>query len=120
MFWFWCIAGNPLAAFGGQAAIALNAAIAQNKALFKKLPIGPIGSYLQLTDVKWAKAVEAAIGRLFNTYLVHCDHDLQALKVHPFARWTRFQACDCIHTLLFFVQQQACLCCLELGQLARS
>eukprot|EP00884_Botryococcus_braunii_P001678 jgi/Botrbrau1/11510/Bobra.0198s0007.2 len=71
---------NPLAAFGGPAAIGLNAAIARYKNRFTRLPIGPIGSHLKLKDPKWGKAVEASIGHIFNSYVVHCHEDCQTLK----------------------------------------
>lgn len=48
---------------------------------FHKKPIGPIGAHLSLQDEKWALAVEVAIGRAFNTFVVHDFADQATLKV---------------------------------------
>lgn len=76
-------AGNPLAAFGGHAAVALAGAIARNKSRLKKPPLGPIGTLLSLSDPQWGQAIEASIGKIFDAYVVHCAEDLQTLKVRP-------------------------------------
>eukprot|EP00798_Chlamydomonas_sp_ICE-L_P020058 gene20058-26777_t len=41
---------NRLALFGGRGAVALHAAVAQNAAKFHRLPVGPVGNHLKLTD----------------------------------------------------------------------
>ena len=48
---------------------------------FTRLPIGPIGSKLTLTDDKWAAAVEVAIGRALSTFIVHSFADQKVLMV---------------------------------------
>lgn len=48
---------------------------------FHKKPIGPIGAKLSLQDEKWALAVELAVGRAFNTFVVHDFADQAMLKV---------------------------------------
>lgn len=74
--------GNSTSLFGGVQAVrlkeAVERAVRQNK--FHKAPIGPIGSYLSLTDDIWGVAVEASIGRQFFTWIVHDRHDQQLLK----------------------------------------
>ena len=77
------IAGDPVIAFGGQRVKALlnkiEAAMRQRR--FSQRPIGPLGSLLSLTDDKWAVAVETAIGKCFNDFLVANMSDLEVLKV---------------------------------------
>ena len=48
---------------------------------FHRKPIGPIGAKLSLQDEKWALAVEVAVGRAFNTFVVHDFADQATLKV---------------------------------------
>ena len=76
-------AGDPVIAFGGQRVKTLlnkvEAAMRQRR--FSQRPIGPLGSLLSLTDDKWAVAVETAIGKCFNDFLVANMADLDLLKV---------------------------------------
>ena len=55
-------------------------AIRQNRRMFDREPIGPLGACLSLSDDKWAKAAEAACGRALDMWLVHGAHDHVALK----------------------------------------
>ena len=48
---------------------------------FHQPPIGPIGSKLTLQDDKWARAVEASIGRALSTFVVHDFADQGTLRV---------------------------------------
>ena len=77
------VAGDPVIAFGGQRVKTLlnkiEAAMRQRR--FSQRPIGPLGSLLSLTDDKWAVAVETAIGKCFNDFLVANMSDLEVLKV---------------------------------------
>ena len=73
---------------------------------FAQRPIGPLGSLLSLADDKWAVAVEFAIGRCFNDFLVSSTRDLDVLKVttskltshNPYTTWWRagrfYTCCD--------------------------
>lgn len=76
-------AGDPVIAFGGDRVKSLlnkiEAAVRQGR--FTQRPIGPLGSLLSLTDDRWAVAVETAIGRCFDDFLVVNMHDLDLLKV---------------------------------------
>lgn len=78
-------AGDPVLAFGGEPIKNLlhkiEAAMRQGR--FSQRPIGPLGSLLSLSDDKWAVAVEAAIGRCFNDFLVANFNDLEVLRVKP-------------------------------------
>ncbi|CAL1284621.1 unnamed protein product, partial [Larinioides sclopetarius] len=48
---------------------------------FRKLPVGPIGMYLEVKDPKWATAVEFAIsGGLLNSFCVDNHQDSQLLR----------------------------------------
>ena len=77
------VAGDPVIAFGGQRVKTLlnkiEAAMRQRR--FSQRPIGPLGSLLSLTHDKWAVAVETAIGKCFNDFLVANMSDLEVLKV---------------------------------------
>lgn len=76
-------AGDPVLAFGGDPIKNLlnkiEAAMRQGR--FSQRPIGPLGSLLSLADDKWAVAVEFAIGRCFNDFLVSSTRDHDVLKV---------------------------------------
>ena len=69
--------------FGGQNVPQLLKAIERNIKRFHRPPIGPIGSLLSLDDDQYALAVEAAIGRSFNQFIVHSHEDMELLKVKP-------------------------------------
>lgn len=77
------VAGDPVIAFGGQRVKTLLTKIeaAMRQRRFSQRPIGPLGSLLSLTDDKWAVAVETAIGKCFNDFLVANMSDLGVLKV---------------------------------------
>ncbi|CAL5228582.1 g11742 [Coccomyxa viridis] len=74
--------GDPVLAFGGDPIKNLlnkiEAAMRQGR--FSQRPIGPLGSLLSLADDKWAVAVEFAIGRCFNDFLVSSTRDHDVLK----------------------------------------
>ena len=61
--------------------LALQKAVANNQTKFSKPPIGPIGTHLSLEDDHWAIAIEASIGSIFNSFIVHSHKDMQLLKV---------------------------------------
>ncbi|XP_057952688.1 structural maintenance of chromosomes protein 6B-like isoform X2 [Malania oleifera] len=65
---------NKVTAFGGDRVIHLLRAIERHHHRFKRPPIGPIGSHLTLVhDDTWALAIENALGRLLNAFIV-TDH----------------------------------------------
>ena len=76
---------KPIMRFGGQPVKRLlesvEAAVRQRK--FDRPPIGPIGSLVSLTDERYALAVEAAIGKGFENYIVHSNRDMRTLYVRP-------------------------------------
>ena len=76
-------AGDPVLAFGGDPIKNLLNKIeaATRQGRFSQRPIGPLGSLLSLADDKWAVAVEFAIGRCFNDFLVSSTRDHDVLKV---------------------------------------
>ena len=76
-------AGDPVLAFGGDPIKNLLSKIeaAMRQGRFSQRPIGPLGSLLSLADDKWAVAVEFAIGRCFNDFLVSSTRDHDVLKV---------------------------------------
>ena len=49
------------------------------RGVFKKPPIGPIGSYLSLEHMEWARALEFAIGGMYNAWIVDNSSDRRVL-----------------------------------------
>jgi len=68
------------AQFGGDMPKVLDA-LARNKQRFQKLPVGPIGMYLQIKDPQWGIAVESALGGLVATFVVDNHQDRKAFEV---------------------------------------
>ncbi|KAL7582405.1 hypothetical protein Lser_V15G43696 [Lactuca serriola] len=65
---------NKVTAFGGYKVTSLLKAIERNHHKFKKPPIGPLGAHVALLHGdKWAVAVENAVGKLLNAFIV-TDH----------------------------------------------
>ncbi|KAI4323824.1 hypothetical protein L6164_023401 [Bauhinia variegata] len=65
---------NKVIAFGGERVMNLLRIIERRHQRFKRPPIGPIGSHLNLVNGdKWAVAVEHAIGKMLNSFIV-TDH----------------------------------------------
>ncbi|KAJ9678693.1 hypothetical protein PVL29_020777 [Vitis rotundifolia] len=65
---------NKVTAFGGDRVIQLLRAIERHHQRFKRPPIGPIGAHLTLVNGDiWAIAVENAIGKMLNAFIV-TDH----------------------------------------------
>lgn len=73
---------NSLHEFGGEKVIQAVERIEEacRKGSFSQKPIGPIGQYLGITDVKYARAIECAIGMHLNSFLVGGEKDLHTLR----------------------------------------
>ncbi|KAL9412027.1 hypothetical protein AB3S75_045604 [Citrus x aurantiifolia] len=72
---------NKVTAFGGDRVISLLRAIERHHYKFKSPPIGPIGSHVTLVNGDtWAPAVEQAIGRLLNAFIVTDHKDALLLR----------------------------------------
>lgn len=72
---------NKVTAFGGYKVSNLLQAIERNHHRFRKPPIGPIGAHVALIHGdKWAVAVENAIGRLLNAFIVTNHKDSLVLR----------------------------------------
>ncbi|CAK8575369.1 unnamed protein product [Lathyrus sativus] len=72
---------NKITAFGGNKVINLLRIIERYHQRFKMPPIGPIGAHLKLrSGNKWAVAVEHAIGRMLNSFIVTDHKDFRLLK----------------------------------------
>ncbi|GBG82316.1 hypothetical protein CBR_g34600 [Chara braunii] len=54
--------------------------IERRKRNFHRQPIGPIGSLVSLLDPNWAQAIEVALGRALEAFIVHDHHDAKALR----------------------------------------
>jgi len=70
------------AKFGNSSMAELVSAVqaASSRKAFHVPPVGPIGHYLTLTDARWARAVESAVGLSFDTFLVQDQHDCAVLR----------------------------------------
>ncbi|KAL4557168.1 hypothetical protein LXL04_035340 [Taraxacum kok-saghyz] len=72
---------NKVTAFGGHKVTGLLKAIERNHYKFKKPPIGPLGAHVALVHGdKWAVAVENAVGKLFNSFIVTDHTDSRLLR----------------------------------------
>ncbi|KAK4770308.1 hypothetical protein SAY87_030840 [Trapa incisa] len=72
---------NKVTAFGGDKVINLFRSIERCQGRFERQPIGPIGSHLSLVDGEmWAPAVENAIGKLLNAFIVTSHRDSLLLR----------------------------------------
>lgn len=72
---------NKVTAFGGNRVTNLLRAIERHHYRFGKPPIGPIGAHLKLVGGdRWAFAVENAVGRLFNAFIVNDHKDNLVLR----------------------------------------
>ncbi|GBF90900.1 structural maintenance of chromosomes [Raphidocelis subcapitata] len=72
--------GNRLAVFGGQGTVALAALVQQNIRRFEQPPIGPVGSFLSLTDDRWKTAAESVLGPHMEKWIVHSRKDEKLLQ----------------------------------------
>ncbi|XP_047326989.1 structural maintenance of chromosomes protein 6B [Impatiens glandulifera] len=72
---------NKVTAFGGPKVTALLQAIERHHYKFKSPPIGPIGAHLSLIQGEtWATAVESALGKLLNAFIVTDHNDSLLLR----------------------------------------
>ncbi|RAL44340.1 hypothetical protein DM860_017446 [Cuscuta australis] len=72
---------SKVTAFGGSKVIRLLELIERRCERFRRPPIGPIGSHVTLVHAeKWGLAVENAIGRLLNSFIVTDLKDSLVLK----------------------------------------
>ncbi|KAJ0099895.1 hypothetical protein Patl1_19829 [Pistacia atlantica] len=73
--------GLVVTAFGGDRVISLLRAIERQHHRFKRPPIGPIGAHVTLVNGdRWAPAVEQAIGKLLNAFIVTDHKDALLLR----------------------------------------
>ncbi|KAG0457174.1 hypothetical protein HPP92_022331 [Vanilla planifolia] len=72
---------NKVTAFGGQKVLSLLQVIETHQRKFKSPPIGPIGAHVSLVNNEiWALAVECAIGRLLDAFIVTDHKDSLVLR----------------------------------------
>ncbi|CAI5519936.1 unnamed protein product [Closterium sp. Naga37s-1] len=73
-------ARDKLTAFGGQKVTQLLRQIEMNIGRFRRPPIGPIGAHLSLESAHYSMAVEVAVGRMLDSFIVSCLEDYHVLK----------------------------------------
>ncbi|KAG8049633.1 hypothetical protein GUJ93_ZPchr0009g2285 [Zizania palustris] len=66
--------------FGGQKVLNLLRSIDRHQRRFKIPPLGPIGVHVQLVSESWSFAVECALGRLLDAFIVSCHGDSVVLR----------------------------------------
>lgn len=71
---------NQMTTFGGDRVLELLKFIEQREREFSTPPIGPIGSHLTLVDAKWSLAIEVAIGKLLDAFIVASHRDMLLLR----------------------------------------
>ncbi|KAL6580582.1 hypothetical protein OROMI_008606 [Orobanche minor] len=72
---------NKVTAFGGGRVISLLQAIERHRNKFSSPPIGPIGAHVQLEyGDMWSVAVENAVGRVLNAFIVTDHQDARILR----------------------------------------
>lgn len=71
---------NKLTAFGGDRVPSLYKSVERHMSKFKCPPIGPIGYHLQLASDSWSVAIEYALGRLLDAFIVSCHKDSLVLR----------------------------------------
>ncbi|TVU10824.1 hypothetical protein EJB05_44376 [Eragrostis curvula] len=83
--------GNKVTAFGGERVLQLLKSIEKHQNRFKRPPIGPIGVHVlhyftvlvamqQLASERWSVAVDCAVGKLLDAFIVSCHNDLLILR----------------------------------------
>lgn len=72
---------NKVTAFGGERVLNLLRAIERHEKRFKSHPIGPVGAHVTLiSGDKWALAVDCAIGRILDAFIVTDHRDQLILR----------------------------------------
>lgn len=72
---------DTVTAFGGEVVLNILRNIEQRHHQFNRPPVGPIGAHLSLAgDQSWSLAVEAAVGGLFDSFVVHNQADMLLLR----------------------------------------
>jgi len=71
---------DKLTAFGGDRVQNLYRSIERHHSRFKCPPIGPIGYHVQLASDCWSLAVDCALGRLLDAFIVSCHKDSLVLR----------------------------------------
>ncbi|KAF0912252.1 hypothetical protein E2562_013204 [Oryza meyeriana var. granulata] len=66
--------------FGGQRVRNLLRSIERQQRRFKIPPLGPIGVHVKLASESWSFAVECALGRLLDAFIVSCHGDSVILR----------------------------------------
>ncbi|PIN15085.1 DNA repair protein RAD18 (SMC family protein) [Handroanthus impetiginosus] len=72
---------NKVTAFGGSRVTSLLQAIERHQHKFRSPPIGPLGAHVKLENGdKWSIAIETAVGRILNAFIVTDHKDALALR----------------------------------------
>lgn len=83
---------NQMTTFGGDKVLELLKLIEQREREFSTPPIGPIGSHLTLVDANWSLAIEVAIGKLLDAFIVANHRDMLILRqIASRARYSNLQ-----------------------------
>ncbi|XP_066392341.1 structural maintenance of chromosomes protein 6B-like [Miscanthus floridulus] len=75
-----CRQHDKLTAFGGDRLQSLYKSVERHNSRLKCSPIGPIGHHLQLASGCWSVAIDYALGRLLDAFIVSCHKDSLVLR----------------------------------------
>ena len=106
---------DKLNIWGNSVAAILRAIEARIKSFHRK-PLGPLGSYLTLSESKWALAIENAIGDTFGLFAVHDHHDSRLLK--ECFRDAMLQRLPVVLMYVYSLKCAICMCACERGAAA--
>ncbi|BAT06877.1 Os09g0121050 [Oryza sativa Japonica Group] len=71
---------DKVSTFGGQRVRNLLKSIERQERRFNIPPLGPIGVHVKLASESWSFAVECALGRLLDAFIVSCHRDSVILR----------------------------------------
>ncbi|KAL6854585.1 hypothetical protein ACP4OV_019147 [Aristida adscensionis] len=71
---------DKITAFGGYKVRTLLKSIERHQNRFQSPPIGPIGNNVQLASDSWSVAVDYAVGKLLDAFIVSCHKDSLILR----------------------------------------
>ncbi|XP_066397226.1 structural maintenance of chromosomes protein 6B-like [Miscanthus floridulus] len=71
---------DKVTAFGGDRVLRLYKSVEKHKNRFKCPPVGPIGHHVQLASDSWSVAIDYALGKLLDAFIVSCHKDSLLLR----------------------------------------
>jgi len=82
---------------------SLKEALQDNQQRFRKMPKGPVGSYVRLKDYKWSTAVEQVLKNVLSCFVVdnaYDDAEFKKLANRVFRRGSHSGDTPCVDTIV--------------------